>query len=95
MTFNIFKNYYFQIITRNLTKCNILKTFAFKNIGKFADHNLEKLCPRFLALASSIPVLGLERVCPREVGPWSWPWPGIFLSPWPRSRRLRSRLHLC
>ena len=27
-----------------------------------------------LALASSIPVLGLERVCPRKGCPWPWPW---------------------
>ena len=40
--------------------------------GKFfwGPFFLEKtcaLCPRFLTLASSIPVLGLKRVCPREV----------------------------
>ena len=31
-----------------------------------------------VALASSIPVLGLERVCPRKGCPWPWPWPRIF-----------------
>ena len=36
------------------------------------------LCPWSLALASSIPVLGLESVCPRKGCPWPWPWP------WPR-----------
>ena len=70
MTFTaIFKkNYYFRIIIKNLTKCNILNTLAFKHYGKFADHNLEKFCPRSLALASrgsvlkkSVPGLGLER----------------------------------
>ena len=35
-----------------------------------------RLCPWSLALASSIPVLGLERVCPRKGCPW--PWPRIF-----------------
>ena len=30
---------------------------------KFADPNLEKLCPQSLALASSTPVLGLDRIC--------------------------------
>ena len=35
-----------------------------------------RLCPWSLALASSIPVLGLERVCPRKGCPW--PWPQIF-----------------
>ena len=34
------------------------------------------LCPRSLALASSIPALGLERFCPRKGCPW--PWPRIF-----------------
>ena len=33
------------------------------------------LCPWSLALASSIPVLGLESVCPRK----GCPWPRIFL----------------
>ena len=37
-----------------------------------------RLCPRSLALASSIPVLGLERFCPRKGCPWPWPWPRIF-----------------
>ena len=73
MTF-IIRNYYFRITIKNLTKCNILNTFVLKNNGKFADHNLEKLCPWYLA--STIPVLGVERVCPRKVGPW--PWPRIF-----------------
>ena len=31
------------------------------------------LCPWSLALASSIPVLGLESVCPRKGCPWPWP----------------------
>ena len=35
-----------------------------------------RLCPWSLALASSIPVLGLESVCPRKGCPW--PWPRIF-----------------
>ena len=34
------------------------------------------MCPWSLALASSIPVLGLESVCPRKGCPW--PWPRIF-----------------
>ena len=46
-----------------------------------------------LALASSIPVLGLESVCPRKGCPW--PWPRIFLCPWPWPRALCPRLHLC
>ena len=31
-----------------------------------------RLCPWSLVLASSIPVLGLERVCPRKGCPWPW-----------------------
>ena len=49
------------------------------------------LCPWSLALASNIPVLGLESVCPRKGCPW--PWPRIFLCPWPRA--LCPRLHFC
>ena len=47
------------------------------------------------ATASSIPVLGLERVCPREG--CAWPWPRIFLCPWPRALcfRLHFWLHKC
>ena len=68
----IIKKYYFRIIIKNLTKCNILSTFAQKNYGKFTGYNLEKLCPQ--SLASTTPVLSLERVCPQKVGPW----PRIF-----------------
>ena len=42
----------------------------------FGEHL--RLCPWSLALASSIPVLGLERFCPRKGCPWPWPWPRIF-----------------
>ena len=35
-----------------------------------------RLCPWSLVLASSIPVLGLESVCPRKGCPW--PWHRIF-----------------
>ena len=40
----------------------------------FGEHL--RLCSWSLALASSIPVLGLESVCPRKGCPW--PWPRIF-----------------
>ena len=75
----IFKKYYFRIIIKNLTKCNILSTFAFKNYGKFTQYNLEKLCPWFLASKERVlekSVLGL----------------GFFLSPWPQT--LCPQLHL-
>ena len=52
----------------------------------FGEHL--RLCP--WSLASSIPVLGLERVCPRK----GCPWPRIFLCPWPWPRALCPRLHL-
>ena len=47
-----------------------------------------------MALASTIPVLGFESVCPRKVGPC--PWPRILLSPWPWlwPPTLCPRLHL-
>ena len=47
-----------------------VKTFFFL----FGEH--KRLCPWSLALASNIPVLGLESVCPRKGCPW--PWPRIF-----------------
>ena len=56
----------------------------------FWGGNTCAVCPWSLAFASSIPVLGLERVCLRKVGPW--PWPRIFLEPWPQA--LCPRLHL-
>ena len=48
-----------------------VKTFFF-----FFWESTCALCPWSLALASSIPVLGLESVCPRKGCPW--PWPRIF-----------------
>ena len=50
---------------------NFVKTFFFSFFGEHL-----RLCPWSLALASSIPVLGLESVCPRKGCPW--PWPRIF-----------------
>ena len=48
-----------------------MKTFFF-----FFLESTCALCP--WSLASSIPVLGLESVCPRKGCPWPWPWPRIF-----------------
>ena len=45
----------------------------FEDLFFFFGEHL-RLCP--WSLASSIPVLGLERVCPRKGCPW--PWPRIF-----------------
>ena len=50
-----------------------LKNFC-EDLFFFGEHL--RLCPWSLALASSIPVLGLESVCPRKGCPW--PWPRIF-----------------
>ena len=49
------------------------KTFFLENDFFFENgHHLEKLHPWALALASSIPVFSLERVCPRKVRAWPW-----------------------
>ena len=73
-----------------------LKNFCEDLFFFFLESTL-RLCPWSLALASSIPVLGLESVCPRKGCPWLWPWPRIFLCPWPWPwpRALCPRLHLC
>ena len=65
-----------------------MKNFC-EDLFFFGEHL--RLCPWSLALASSIPVLGLESVCPRK----GCPWPRIFLCPWPWPRALCPRLHLC
>ena len=54
-----------------------LKNFC-ENLFFFFLESTCALCPWSLALASSIPVLGLESVCPRKGCPWPWPWPRIF-----------------
>ena len=60
----------------------ILKTFFWRTLVT-------------VSLASSIPVLGLERFCPRNGCPWRL---GIglvfFLCPWPWPRALCPRIHL-
>ena len=53
---------------------NRLKKFCEDLFFFFGEHL--RLCPWSLALASSIPVLGLESACPRKGCPW--PWPRIF-----------------
>ena len=58
-----------------------LKKFLWRPFFFFFWEHL-RLCP--WSLASSIPVLGLESVCPRKGCPWPWPWP----------RALCPRLHL-
>ena len=49
------------------------KKFSWRPFFFFFGEHL-RLCP--WSLASSIPVLGLESVCPRKGCPW--PWPRIF-----------------
>ena len=51
-----------------------MKNF-FENLF-FGEHL--RLCPWSLALALSIPVLGLKRVCPSKGCPWPCLWPRIF-----------------
>ena len=70
-----------------------LKNFCEDFFFFFFGEHL-RLCPWSLALASSIPVLGLESVCPRKGCPWLRP--RIFLCPWPWPwpRALCPRLHL-
>ena len=53
-----------------------LKNFCEEDLFFFFFGEHLRLCPWSLALASSIPVLGLESVCPRKGCPW--PWPRIF-----------------
>ena len=55
-----------------------LKNFCEDLFFFFFLESTYALCPWSLALASSIPVLGLESVCPRKGCPWLWPWPRIF-----------------
>ena len=61
-----------------------------KNLKDYFFGEHLRLCPWSLALASSISVIGLERLCPRK----GCPWPRIFLCPWPWPRALCPRLHL-
>ena len=56
----------------------IIGDCLFEDLVFFGEHL--QLCPCSLALASSIPVLGLERVCPRKGCPWHWPRIFFFVS---------------
>ena len=51
--------------------CDLWRAILGFGILFFGEHL--RLCPSSLALASSIPVLGLRRVCPRKGYPWPWP----------------------
>ena len=87
LQYSAFQKLLFSII-KNLTKYNILSTFAFKNYRKFVNHNLEKLCSRSFGLVSTIPVFGLERICFRKVGPWP---PTFFFRSLPQPRSTSPR----
>ena len=90
----------FCFVLKNAGKLakKILKTFFSmenacifrKNFGAKAFFFEDHFCVVFLALTSSIPVLGLKRVCPGE----GCHWPRIFWCPWPWRRALCPRLHL-
>ena len=58
--------------------CGKFATFARRPFFSFFlfSENTCAMCPWSLALASSIPVVGLEMVCPWKVS--SLPWPRIF-----------------
>ena len=62
-------------VTVEIARKIYVKTFFFffgdrlKSFCDFGEHL--RLCP--WSLASSIPVLGLESVCPRKGCPWPWP----------------------
>ena len=75
---------------RDRLKKNLLTPFLPEKF--FEDFFLRTLalCPWFLA--SSIPVLDLERICLRKG--CLWPWPRIFSCPWSWPRTLCPRLHL-
>ena len=73
------------VLWRSLEKCLWRPFFFFFFFGDRLKNFCEDLfffgeylclCPWSMALASSIPVLGLESVCPRKGCPW--PWPRIF-----------------
>ena len=59
--------------------CEALENFFVRSLEKFLWRPFSfffgehlRLCPWSLALASNIPVLGLESVCPRKGCPWPW-----------------------
>ena len=64
-----FKNYYFQIIIKNLTQCNTLNIFAFSKYGKLANHNSKEIVSLVLGF-------GIDHCCP---------WPSKDLSSKSRS----------
>ena len=79
------KNFGRQNFVKNVQKISAKICFFFKNTSA--------LCPWSLALASSVPVRYLKRVCLRKVCPS--PWPRIFfMCPWPRPRAMCPRLYL-
>ena len=85
------KRYFVEIAWKIFVKTFFFFFFFWRSPKKFLWRRfffffLESTCAWSLAL--SIPVLGLECVCPRK----SCPWLRIFLCPWPRA--LCSRLHL-
>ena len=56
-----------KIFWKTFFRGDRLKNFC-EDLFFFGEHL--RLCPWFLTLASSIPVLGLESVCPRKGCPW-------------------------
>ena len=90
---NLWKPFFFwKTIEISWKICDLFerRPFFFFFFFFFFLQNTCALCPWSLALASNIPILGLKRACPREVGPW----PRILLYSWPWFRTSCSRLHL-
>ena len=69
-----------------------VKTFFFGDRLKIFVKPFFWRALALVSLASSIPVLGLESVCPWKGCPLALP--RIFLCPWPWPRALCPRLHL-
>ena len=63
-----------KIVWKTFFSGDRLKNFCEDLFFFFFLESTCALCPWSLALASSIPVLGLESVCPRK----GCPWPRIF-----------------
>ena len=59
-----------DIVREDLFCFSFGKRLKFR--GKFAIFLCEDLF--FFLVTLSIPVLGIEQVCPRKVAPWPWPW---------------------
>ena len=75
------KRFFVEIAWKIFVKTSLFFFFFGDRLKNFSEDLFffwRALALVSLALASSIPVLGLESVCPRKGCPWLWPWPRIF-----------------